>query len=147
MHIRKVTETDIPQLYDLMINYIVDFYGRPMPDEGDVKQLIRLIMEHPERGVQFVAEINSKLVGFATMYFSFSTLQVREIVILNDLFVLPEARGHKIGEALFSYCLKYTRDHQFGCMMWETAKDNEVAQALYAKMGGQISTNVFYEIK
>ncbi|AEH47935.1 GNAT family N-acetyltransferase [Parageobacillus thermoglucosidasius] len=144
--IRTANREDIPQLLNLMYQYIVDFYKRPKPTEESLKGLIQYLLDNPASGIQFVAEQDGKLLGFATLYFSFSTLQVKRMAILNDLFVIPEARGQKLGEKLFQTCLSYIREHDFAYMTWETAKDNLVAQSLYNKMGGQWSEWLVYEI-
>ena len=143
---RPVSESDIPQLYDLMVQYIVDFYQKPQPNESDLKNLSRHLIDNPSAGLQFVAESDGKLVGFATLYFTFSTLQVKRAAILNDLFVSDDARGKKVGEQLFEKCLSFIRENDFAYMTWETAKDNVVAQGLYKKMGGELSEWLVYEI-
>lgn len=145
--IRKAEEKDIPQLSDLMVQYIVDFYQKPEPENTDLKYLIRHLIDHPEAGVQFVAVKDGLMVGFATLYFTFSTLQVKKAAILNDLFVTEAARGMKAGEQLFNTCLTFIRKNDFAHMTWETAKDNLVAQALYNKMGGELSEWLVYEMK
>ncbi|MDF2904077.1 MAG: GCN5-related N-acetyltransferase, partial [Bacillus sp. (in: firmicutes)] len=76
----------------------------------------------------------------------FSTLKVKKQAILNDLYVVPNARGKKVGEKLFQNSLDYIRENDFSSMTWETAKDNVVAQSLYNKMGGELSEWLFYEI-
>ncbi|GAA3325596.1 hypothetical protein GCM10020331_058130 [Ectobacillus funiculus] len=106
----SMEKKDIPQLSNLMIQYIVDFYQRPRPDEEALRQLIQHIQCNPSSGLQFVAEQNGKLIGFATLYFAFSTLQLKRTAILNDLFVVPDARGKKAGEQLFRACLSYIRE-------------------------------------
>ncbi|RXI98591.1 GNAT family N-acetyltransferase [Anaerobacillus alkaliphilus] len=144
--IRQVVKEDAKDLVQLMKNYIVDFYQKPEPKEEDVEALIhRLIME-PSSGIQFVAEKEEKLVGFATLYFSFSTLQLKKVAILNDMFINEDARGEKIGEQLFQTSLSYIRENDFAYMTWETAKDNLIAQSLYNKMGGKISEWLVYEM-
>jgi hypothetical protein len=75
--IRPATEQDISELYELMLQYIVDFYKQPVPKERDLKDLIHYLMENPSSGLQFVAEHQGELVGFATLYFTFSTLKVK----------------------------------------------------------------------
>lgn len=147
MEIRQATLEDIPSLYHLMRSYIVDFYKRPEPDEVELKGLIRHLLDHPESGLQFVAEENGELLGFSTLYFTFSTLSVKRQAILNDLYVVDTARGKKIGEKLFQINVEYIREHGFSSMTWETAKDNFVAQSLYNKMGGTLSEWLVYEIK
>lgn len=144
--IRPAQKEDIPQLLDLMYQYIVDFYKRTKPSEESLKGLITHLLGNSTNGLQFVAENDGKLVGFATFYFSFSTLQVKKSAILNDLFVLEEVRGQKLGERLFKACLSYIRENDFAYMTWETAKDNFIAQSLYNKMGGQLSEWLNYEI-
>ncbi|MFS0861193.1 N-acetyltransferase family protein [Fredinandcohnia sp. 179-A 10B2 NHS] len=147
MEIRQAKLEDIIALYYLMRSYIVDFYKMPEPDEDELKGLIEHLLDHPESGLQFVAEENGELLGFSTLYFTFSTLSVKRQAILNDLFVVPAVRGKKIGEKLFQRNVDYIREHGFSSMTWETSKDNLVAQSLYKKMGGTLSEWLVYEIK
>lgn len=144
--IRPATSTDLSQLSKLMKNYIVDFYKQPDPGEGALKGLINHLLENSQSGLQHVAEENGDLIGFSTLYFTFSTLKVKRQAILNDLFVIPEARGRKIGERLFQTNLDYIRKNNFSSITWETAKDNLVAQSLYNKMGGELSEWLVYEM-
>ncbi|WLR54198.1 GNAT family N-acetyltransferase [Mesobacillus subterraneus] len=145
--IRSAAERDIPLLYELMIQYIVDFYKKPEPNEEELKKLIQHLLDHPESGLQIVAEMEGEIVGFATLYYTFSTLQVKRAAILNDLFVSVDARGQKAGEQLFEKCLAHIRKNNFAYMTWETAKDNYIAQSLYKKMGSEQSDWVVYEIE
>lgn len=39
--LRTVEDRDIPDLYHLMIQYIVDFYKKPKPEEAELKNLIQ----------------------------------------------------------------------------------------------------------
>jgi ribosomal protein S18 acetylase RimI-like enzyme len=144
--IRTAMKQDVSELHELMMQYIVDFYQQPAPKEKDLKDLILHLLENPPSGLQFVAEHQGELVGFATLYFTFSTLKVKRQAVLNDLFVIPNARGKKIGEKLFQACLEYIRENDFASMTWETAKDNKIAQSLYNKMGGKLSEWLLYEI-
>lgn len=130
-----------------MVQYIVAFYKQPVPDGAELKKLITHLLNNPSSGVQFVAEKDGKLIGFATLYFTFCTLQVKRAAILNDLFVLESSRGEKAGQELFTTCLRYIRDQKFADMTWETAKDNLIAQRLYNKMGGKESDWMVYEIE
>lgn len=147
VNIRPVTAADIPVLLELMFQYIVDFYHWRRPDEADLHQLVEHLRTHPDAGVQFVAQTDDKgLVGFATLYTSFDTLEVKRIAVLHDLFVSPSARRQQIGEQLFQHCLAYVRQQGYARMVWETAADNANAQALYDKLGGRRSPWVHYEI-
>lgn len=145
--IRPATNSDLFQLANMMTQYIVDFYKQPEPENGALEGLINHLLENPQSGLQYVAEENGDLIGFSTLYFTFSTLKVKRQAILNDLFVTPNARGKKVGERLFQTNLEYIRQNHFSSMSWETAKDNLVAQSLYNKMGGELSEWLVYEIK
>ncbi|WP_301335737.1 GNAT family N-acetyltransferase [Bacillus sp. FJAT-27445] len=146
IEIRPATVKDVSELYELMRQYIVDFYEQPGPEENKLKGLINHLLENPSSGLQFVAEENGELIGFATLYFTLSTLKVKRQAILNDLFVVSKARGKKVGEKLFQASLEYIRKNNFASMTWETSKDNLVAQSLYEKMGGKQSEWLVYEI-
>ena len=145
--IRPASNQDVNELYILMMQYIVDFYKQSEPNENELKGLITHLLENPSVGLQFIAEENGELHGFSTLYFTFSTLKVKRQAKLNDLFVAPHARGKKIGERLFQRNVDYIRENDFSSMTWETAKDNIAAQALYKKLGGNLSEWLFYEIK
>jgi GNAT superfamily N-acetyltransferase len=144
---RTAEEKDIPVLQNLMLQYIVDFYKKPKPAEAELRNLIQHLLGHPDSGMQFIAEKEGQLLGFATLYFTFSTLQVKRAAILNDLFIIESARGEKVGEQLFKKCLSYIRENDFAYMTWETGKDNIAAQGLYNKMGGKQSDWLVYEIE
>jgi ribosomal protein S18 acetylase RimI-like enzyme len=148
VNIRNAKKDDIPRLIELMNQYIVDFYKCPHPSESSLKELINHLLENPYEGIQFVAEIETnRLVGFATLYFTFNTLEVKRVAFLHDLFVTPNTRGQKIGESLFNACLSYIREKDYSHMIWETAHDNEVAQKLYDKVGAKKQVWLNYEIK
>jgi hypothetical protein len=75
--IRKAETRDLEPLTELMRQYIVDFYQSPMPPIERVHGLIRMCLERRE-GQQFVAERKGELVGFATMYFTYSAQRFYE---------------------------------------------------------------------
>ncbi|UOR12863.1 GNAT family N-acetyltransferase [Halobacillus amylolyticus] len=146
IRVRSVNKSDTTKLLDLMNQYIVDFYKQPQPDNEALINLIHHLIENPTKGLQFVAVKSDELVGFATLYYTFSTLSVGRQAILNDLFVNPEVRGQRLGERLFEKCLDHIRENNFCSMIWETAEDNHIAKSLYNKMGGKKSEFTHYEI-
>ncbi|RXT15398.1 GNAT family N-acetyltransferase [Ammoniphilus sp. CFH 90114] len=144
--IRKAESKDVSSLLILMNSYIVDFYKREKPNQEDLTRLVMNLLDNPSAGIQFVVEEKEEIIGFATLYYTFSTLQVKRAAILNDLFIHERMRGKKIGEKLFEKCVEYIREQNFAYMTWETAHDNLAAQALYDKMGGKRSEWLSYSI-
>ncbi|WP_210610577.1 GNAT family N-acetyltransferase [Priestia flexa] len=143
--IRRVVEKDVERLATLMKEYIVDFYHQPEPPRKEIVSHIELVLADPSKGVQYVAEEQNRLLGFATIYVTFSTLKLKKTAILNDLYVLPMNRGNKVGEKLFQSCETYVKEHDLVGLSWETATENEVAQNFYKKMGGEKSRWLHYE--
>jgi ribosomal protein S18 acetylase RimI-like enzyme len=84
------------------------------------------------KGIQFCARDSSKkVVGFATLYFNFSSLKPGQLCILNDLYVDDSCRGQGVGKELIKYSKQYASDKGFDSITWVTASDNVTAQKLY----------------
>ncbi|WP_307843864.1 GNAT family N-acetyltransferase [Priestia endophytica] len=107
------------------------------------------LIKEPTLGKQFVIEKENEFVGFATLYFTFSTTKVKKVSILNDLFIREDYRGKGLGEKLFEFALAYSQNNDYAVMNWKTASDNKTAQSLYNKKGGVNTNNIWinYEIK
>jgi GNAT superfamily N-acetyltransferase len=86
------------------------------------------------------------ILGYACLYWFFSSLQAVETVLMNDLFVAPEARGRGIGRALIGATEQAARERGAGWVEWSTAPDNHTAQRLYDSLTGEKSTWLTYEL-
>jgi GNAT superfamily N-acetyltransferase len=147
--IAAVTEADLADLLPLMRAYC-DFYEVAPSDEA-LLAMSRALVADPEReGVQFVARAESgAAVGFATVFWTWSTTRGARIGVMNDLFVAPEARGAgggRVGEALIAACAERCRAHGAVALTWQTALDNARAQALYDRIGAQRSQWLDYDL-
>ncbi|MEX2117774.1 MAG: GNAT family N-acetyltransferase [Bacteroidota bacterium] len=77
----------------------------------------------------------SKPLGFVQLYPSFSSVAMKPLWILNDLFVTPVARGHGVAEALIHQSIKHAQQTNARGIVLETAVDNAPARRLYEKLG------------
>lgn len=143
--VRTAEISDLDQLTTLMYEYIVDFYARPRPSIEKLHSLIGMLF-YKQQGVQFVASQNGKLVGFATLYFSFSTTRTGKITVMNDLYVTEEMRGTGVAKSLFEACHSFTNENGYAHMSWVTASDNKRAQRFYEKMSGKSGDWINYSI-
>ena len=75
------------------------------------------IFERKKAEVIF-AEAEGKPVGFALFFHNFSTFLGRAGLYLEDLFVLPEARGKGYGEALLRCLARTALDRGCGRLEW-----------------------------
>jgi GNAT superfamily N-acetyltransferase len=145
LHVRVARESDTDAVTALMYEYIVVFYKSPSPSIEKLQSLIQMLLEGRE-GIQFVAESDGRIVGFTTLYFTYSTTRVNKIVMMNDLYVIEEMRGKGVAGKLFEACSTYTNDNDYAAMVWETAKDNKRAQRFYEKMGARPGDWITYTI-
>jgi GNAT superfamily N-acetyltransferase len=134
-----VAERDLDDLLPLMRAYC-DFYASA-PSDADLLALSRALIADPDReGVQLIArDANGAAVGFATIFWSWSTTQAFRIGVMNDLFVAPEARGTGLAERLIAACAERCAARGARRLEWQTAVDNQRAQAVYDRIGGQRS--------
>jgi ribosomal protein S18 acetylase RimI-like enzyme len=133
--IRKATTQDLDQLTNLFDQYAV-FYKKPSNYEKHYTYL-KERLENNEATI-FVAsdeENQDKLIGFALIYVTFSSLALNKILILNDLFVDSSARKKGIGEKLILQTVELAKELGSNDIRLRTAKNNTVAQGLYHKMG------------
>jgi ribosomal protein S18 acetylase RimI-like enzyme len=144
--VRRTERGDVERLLPLMVDYIVGFYRQPRPADKDLRALIDVCLEGRE-GIQFVAERDGELVGFATLYFTWGTLAAAREAVMNDLYLMESARGSGLAEELFRACAEESRRRGCAEMVWETASDNARAQRFYDKMGSIRGPWVSYSIE
>jgi ribosomal protein S18 acetylase RimI-like enzyme len=147
LRIDLVGEGDLRELLPLMRAYC-DFY-EVEPSDDALLALSRALIADPEReGVQLVArDAAGEAVGFATVFWSWSTLSAARTGVMNDLYVAPAARGQGAADALIAACLERCREHGAASLGWQTAKDNRRAQALYERVGAKRSEWVDYSLE
>ena len=146
--VRVVTEEDLGELMPLMRGYC-DFYGTETPDE-DLLTMATTLIEEPEHdGLQFIARDrdSGRALGFATLFWSWSTLGGGRIGVMNDLFVAPEARRRGVGEMLIEACQVAVRERDARELTWQTALDNTTAQSLYDRVGAKRSQWLDYSLE
>ena len=141
-----VGEADLDELLPLMRAYS-DFYEVTPTDEA-LLTLSRALIADPQReGQQFLArDGDGRAIGFATVYWLWSTTTATRIGLMNDLFVAPEGRGSGAAEALIERCREACREHGASKLTWQTAKDNGRAQAVYDRIGGERSEWLDYSL-
>jgi len=126
---------DLPELLPLVRAYC-DFYEVAPADEALLALSRALIADPAREGVQVLARDGAgAAVGFATLYWTWQTLDATRVGIMNDLYVAAEARGGGVAGALIAACLEHCREHGATQLVWQTANDNRRARALYDRLG------------
>jgi GNAT superfamily N-acetyltransferase len=134
-----VAEHDLPELMLLMRAYL-DFYEANPPDDAMLALSRSLLAEPDLEGVQFIArDGDERPIGFASLFWTWTTTRGGRLGVMNDLFVAPEARGSGAAEALIEACRERCAQRGAVALTWQTAVDNHRAQALYDRIGGERS--------
>jgi len=135
--ITTVTEADLPELLPLMRGYC-DFY-EVEPSDDALLSMSRTLIADPElEGIQLVArDDDGRAVGFATIFWSWSTLSAARLAVMNDLFVSEDARGSGHADALIAECAERSRARGAPELAWQTAYTNLRAQAVYHRVGAK----------
>lgn len=106
------------------------FYGQ----DGDLDGARAFLTERIARD-ESVILLAGDGAGFTQLYPCFSSVRMRRTLILNDLFVAPEARCRGVGEALLAAACDHARSAGATRMTLSTAVDNSAAHALYVRAG------------
>ena len=124
-----------------------DFY-EVSPSDDALLAMSRELIADPEReGLQLIARgEDGQAAGFATIFWTWTTLSASRIGVMNDLFVAGDARGGGLADALIRECVGRCRERGAKSLGWQTAKDNHRAQAVYERVGGKRSEWLDYSI-
>ena len=74
-------------------------------------------------------------LGFALYFHNYSTFLARRGLYLEDLFVVPEARGRGVGKALIRHCARVAVERSCGRFEWSVLDWNQPAIAFYQSIG------------
>ena len=97
--------------------------------------------EHELQGL--VGEIDNKIIAFAHYRRMPSPLRGKDIGFLDDLYVLPECRGQKIGEKLIEQLKQISKDKKWNLVRWITRDNNVRAKKVYDKVSNKTNWDVY----
>jgi len=137
IEIVTATLDDLSLLVPLFDGYR-QFYKQASDPEG----AWRFLAEHFEKRTSVIflafrmsAEGERRACGFTQLYPSFSSVSLKPLWILNDLFVSPDARRLGVGQALLGRAREFAASTHARGLTLKTAVDNDFAQALYESTG------------
>jgi ribosomal protein S18 acetylase RimI-like enzyme len=135
MRIIKATLEHLDLLNPLFVKYR-EFYGElPYPDSS--KSFLKKRLERGESVIYLAMPLDddSKLLGFCQLYPSFSSLSLKRVWILNDIYVAEDSRRMLVADHLMREAKKMARESNAVRMRVSTSSSNEVARKTYESMG------------
>lgn len=133
MNILKAGRKHLPLLVPLFDAYR-QFY-RQAPNVAAAENFLHQRLVDGDSVIFLALGESGSPLGFVQLYPSFSSVSMKRIWILNDLFVIPEGRKQGVAEGLMKRSEQLAKETQAKELVLETARDNLPAQALYRKLG------------
>jgi len=132
--VRVATPGDVALVHGLMRGLAVyeKLEHALVSTEADLAEA--LFGAHPAAEA-IVAEIDGTPVGFALFFRTYSTFVGKPGLYLEDLFVLPEARGKGAGKALLARLAAITVERGYARLEWAVLNWNEPAIGFYQSLG------------
>lgn len=137
-NIRRAGRDDVAELAVLFDGYRQFYKQESNPAEAKVFLTARL---EKDESVIFVAENEQGVgLGFTQLYPMFSSVRMKPIWILNDLFVAKHARKLGVANALMDAAEKWAKSIGAVGLELATAKDNAAAKSVYSERKWQLDT-------
>ena len=109
------------------------FYRQPADPQGARAFLAERITRN--ESVIFLAMRDRAAVGFTQLYPLFSSVSLKRLWVLNDLFVAPEARRSGAGRALLARAERWARETGAKGLTLSTEVTNLTARRAYETAG------------
>lgn len=135
MRIIKATLEHLDLLTPLFVKYR-EFYGQlPYPDSS--RSFLEKRLKRGESLIYLALpdDRDDRLMGFCQLYPSFSSLSLKRVWILNDIYVAEDSRRMLVADNLMREAKKMAKKSNAVRMRVSTSSDNEVARKTYESMG------------
>lgn len=137
MTIRQAVEADVPLILELVKGLAK--YEKLQDQAVATEDAIRDGLFGARAFAEVViADDGHTPVGFALFFHNYSTFLGKPGLYLEDLFVIPEARGRGVGKALLLYLKALAITRGCGRMEWSVLDWNAPAIGFYKKLGALV---------
>ena len=136
VRVRKTERADADALLRLIVG-LADYEKLPPPNEAAQQRLIRDLFADQPRVESMLVEVDGQAAGYTFFFETYSTFLALPTLYLEDLFVLPEFRGHGAGAALFRTMAEEAYKRGCGRFKWEVLDWNRLAIDFYERFGGK----------
>jgi hypothetical protein len=135
--IASVRPGDVAALH-AMIRALADYEKLAHLCTGTAAELAAALAGEPPACEALIARLDGEPVGFALYFHTFSTFLARRGLWLEDLFVLPSARGTGVGEALLRAVADVAVQRGCGRFEWSVLDWNAPAIRFYEGLGATV---------
>ena len=134
--LRFATADDVGLILDF-IRQLADYEKMTQDVVTDEDQLRQSLFGDRRVAEVVIAWYDGEPAGFALFFHNFSTFLGRPGIYLEDLFVIPQLRGHGIGQVLLSHLAEIAVDRGCGRLEWAVLDWNTDAVRFYERFGAK----------
>ncbi len=138
----RLAQTSDLKSIAVLFNKYREFYKQE-PKVEAAEQFLADRLKNKESVIFVVEDDAAVIIGFAQLYPSFSSVSLKRLWILNDLFVASEYRGQGVARKLLDACVAHAKATGARGLTLKTAHDNIEAQRLYEAHGWKKDTQYF----
>jgi GNAT superfamily N-acetyltransferase len=145
LRVESISAAQLGALLPLIAAY-QRFYEVADVDDERNRAFFARFLAPSEDGILLGAWRDEELLGYACLYWHFTSLVPAETVLMNDLYVDEPARGRGVGRGLIEASAAVARERGAHHLEWATAPGNLKAQRLYDATGAERSEWIEYEL-
>jgi GNAT superfamily N-acetyltransferase len=132
--VRKATPADGPTILRL-VEGLAQYEKLPPPDKAAQQRLLSDMFSARPRLDAYLGECEGAAAGYAFVFETYSSFLALPTLYLEDIFVLPEYRGQKVGYFLFRHLAEEAVRRGCGRMEWMVLDWNTHAINFYNRLG------------
>jgi GNAT superfamily N-acetyltransferase len=135
--VREATKNDIDIIFELIIAF-ARHQNLEKFLETNKDEMLKSGFGSSAKFGFLLAEIDDRAIGFVSYVWSYSIWLGADYMLIDDLYVLPDFRGEKAGEALMLKANQLCKLRGVKRLKWEVQQDNQQAIKFYKRLGAQV---------
>ena len=135
--IRPATPADIPAIHRLIVELAI-YEKEPDAVKATHADLNAALFGSRPTAECVLAELDGQAAGLALFFTNFSTWTGKPGLYLEDLFVMPSARGAGLGKALLVHLAGIAAARGYARFEWSVLDWNEPAIGFYKALGAKL---------
>lgn len=144
--IRKIERSDLNTLVDLCAKH-ADYEGAGFTGGHKYERLEAEIFSINPGLHCYMIDCRGIIGGYFSFTFDFSTWDAQTFLYLDCLYLEPEFRGLRIGEAVFDKLKQIAVENNCVNIQWQTPVEKQRAISFYHRIGGVSSAKARFKLE